>query len=202
MIGKLKDKYQRETISMFSLGDHGRVVCSPAPPLSCSGFGEVHEWPVLSSEDKEEIISRVDRVIEGNGDTHEFLRQRAALMLDEMLENALYGAPRDVSGNRMYAKGEKRSLIPGENILVRCAYDGERLFLEVSDSWGKLTPETVQGYITINLAQDTSADRAGRGLFFMWKFMKDFYVNLVPGLKTSVGGYLLLKPDSYEYGAI
>ena len=201
MIGRLQKKYQRETINMFSLSKHGRVVCSPAPHASCSRFDEVHEWPVLSSEDKEEIISRVERIIEGNDCSHEFLRQRAALMVDEMLENALYCAPRDLSGNLIYAKGEKRSLSSGEKILVRCAFDGERLFLEVSDSWGKLTPETVQGFIAINLANDTSADRSGRGLFFMWKFMKDFYVNFVPGLKTSVGGYLLLKPDSYEYGA-
>lgn len=202
MIVRLRNKYQRESINMFSLSRHGRVVYTPAPQASCSGFDEVHEWPVLSSEDKEEIISRVERVIEGNEDTHEFLRQRAALMLDEMLENALYCAPSDLNGNQIYAKGEKRSLASGEKILVRCAYDGERLFLEVSDSWGKLTPETVRGFIDVNLTHDTSADRAGRGLFFMWKFMKDFYVNFVPGLKTSVGGYLLLKPESYEYGAI
>lgn len=187
---------------MFSLSKHGRVICSPAPSLSCGDFREIHEWPVLSSEDKEEIIDRVGRLIEGDDASHEFLRQRAALMADEMLENALYCAPRDASGNQIYAKGEKRRLSPAEEIVLRCAFDGEKLFLEVSDSWGRLSPETVQGYIAINLAHDTSTDRAGRGLYFMWKFMKDFYVNFAPGLKTSVGGYLLLNPDSYEYGAI
>jgi len=187
---------------MFSLSKHGRVLCSPAPPMSCGDFHEVHAWPVLSSEDKEEIIDRVGLLIEGNDDSHEFLRQRAALMADEMLENALYCAPRDTNGNQIYAKGEKRRLVPGEEIVLRCAFDGEKLFLEVSDSWGRLSPEIVQGYIAINLAHDTSTDRAGRGLYFMWKFMKDFYVNFAPGLKTSVGGYLLLNPDSYEYGAI
>lgn len=202
MIGRLQKKSQRETINMFSLSKHGRVMCSPSPSMSCSGFHEVHEWPVLTSEDKEEIIKRVECIIEGNDDCHEFLRQRAALIADEMLENALYCAPRDMSGNQIFAKGEKRSLSPDEEIVLRCAFDGERLFLEVSDNWGKLSPETVQGFIAINLAHDTSTDRAGRGLFFMWRFMKDFYVNFVPGLKTSVGGYLLLNPDSYEYGAI
>jgi len=187
---------------MFSLSKHGRVICSPASQVSCSEFHEIHEWPVLSSEDKEEIIGRVERIIEGNDASHEFLRQRAALMADEMLENALYCAPHDTSGNQIYAKGEKRSLSPGEKIVLRCAFDGEKLFLEVSDSWGRLSPETVQGHIAINLAHDDSTDRAGRGLYFMWKFMKDFYVNFAPGLKTSVGGYLLLNPDSYEYGAI
>ena len=201
MIGRLKNKYQRETISMFSLSKHGRVICSPAPQASCSSFAKVHEWPVFSSDDKEGIISCVERVIDGNDNTHEFLRQRAALMVDEMLENALYAAPCDLNGNQIYVKGEKRSLTPGEKILVRCAYDGERLFLEVSDNWGKLAPETVQNFIAVNLEQDALADRSGRGLFFMWTFMKDFYVNFVPGLKTAVGGYLLRKPDSYEYGA-
>jgi hypothetical protein len=184
---KASKKYQRETINMFSLSKHGKVICSPALQTSCSGFDAVHEWPVLSSGDKEEIISRVERSIEGDDGPHEFLRQRAALMVDEMLENALYGAPRDLNGNQIYAKGEKRSIPLGEKILVRSAYDGERLFLEVSDSWGKLSPQTVQGYIAINLAHDTSADRAGRGLFFMWKFMKDFYVSFVPGTENLSG---------------
>jgi len=202
MIERLQNKYERETSNMFSLSGHGRVICSPAQHVSCSGFEEIHEWPVLSSDDKEEIISRVERVIEGDGGPHDFLRQRAALMMDEMLENALYCAPRDLDGKLMYAKGEKRSLTSGEEILVRSAYDGERLFLEVSDSWGKLSPEIVQSFIALNLTNDTSANRAGRGLYLMWRFMKDFYVNLVPGLKTSVGGYLLLNPDTHEYGAI
>lgn len=202
MIAGLLKKYQRETINMFSLSTNGGIICSPAPSMSFSGFPQVHEWPVLSSEDKEEIIGRVEHIVEGDGPSHEFLRQRAALMADEMLENALYAAPRDTEGNQIYAKGERRSLVPGEEIVLRCAFDGERLFLEVSDSWGRLSPETVQGFLAINLVHDTSTDRAGRGLYFMWKFMKDFYVNFVPGLKTSVGGYLLLNPDSYEYGAI
>lgn len=201
MIGRLQKKFQNETINMFSLSKHGRVICSSAPQASCSGFDEVHEWPLLSSEDKEEIIGRVERIIEGDDGPHEFLRQRAALLADEMLENALYCAPRDLSGNQIYAKGEKRGLYPGEKILVRCAYDGERLFLEVSDSWGKLSPATAQRFIALNLAQDVATDRAGRGLFLMWNFMKDFYVNLVPNLKTSVGGYLLLNPNPNEYGA-
>jgi hypothetical protein len=187
---------------MFNLGKHGKIVCSESPAISYRELHEVHEWPITSSSDKEIMISLLEEIVEGTGEAHEFLRQRAALMADEMLENALYCAPRDMNGNQVYTKGEKRILSPGEKIVFRCAFDGERLFLEVSDSWGKLSPETVKNYIELNLIHDSATDRAGRGLFFMWKFMKDFYVNVVPGLKTSVGGFLLLEPESCEYGAI
>jgi hypothetical protein len=171
------------------------IVHSAVPLNPFDGFQEVHEWPVISSDDKEVFIRRVEGVIGGTDEAHTFLRQRAALLVDEMLENALYSAPRDFCDNQIYSKGEKRSLSAGENIVLRCAYDGEKLFLEVSDNWGKLSPATAQRYITLNMEQEVSTERAGRGLFFMWKFMKDFYVNLAPGMKTSVGGYLLLNPN-------
>jgi hypothetical protein len=177
------------------------VVRSAVPPNPFDGFQEVHEWPAMSSDDKEALIRRVEGIVEGNDEAHAFLRQCAALMVDEMLENALYSAPRDFNDNQIYSKGEKRSLSANEKIVLRCAFDGEKLFLEVSDSWGKLSPATAQRFIALNLAQDVATDRAGRGLFLMWNFMKDFYVNLVPNLKTSVGGYLLLNPNPNEYGA-
>jgi len=174
------------------------IIRSAVPRNPFDGFQEVHEWPVMSSDDKEVLIRRVEALVGGNDEAHTFLRQRAALMVDEMLENALYDAPRDISDKPIYSKGEKRTLPACEKIVLRCAFDGEKLFLEISDSWGRLSPATAQRFIALNQAQDVSIDRAGRGLFLMWNFMKDFYVNLVPGLKTSVGGYLLLNPHPIE----
>ena len=194
--------HDEESILMFNLCKQGSVTCSTAPADMFDGAREVYEWPVVSSADKEILISRVEGIIDGDGDAHEFLRQRAALVMDEMLENALYCAPRDANGKQLYSKGEKRSLCPGEKIMLRCAYDGEKLLLEVSDNWGKLSPETVQGFITLNLEPNDSDDRAGRGLYLMWKFMKDFYVKHAPDIKTSVGGYLLLDHASHEYGTV
>jgi hypothetical protein len=185
----------------FCLNANGTIACIPRSPLPLSQGGWVREWPVTSPEDKDRIIARLEQLLEGDDEAHEFLRQRAALMVDEMLVNALYAAPRDTDGRQLFRKGGRRAALPGERITLRCAFDGERLALEVSDSWGSLSPETVQRFLTLNLATEgADCDRAGRGLFFMWRLMDNFYVSVTPGKETAIGGALPLYPHSSEKG--
>jgi len=184
----------------FRLNGNGTIVCIPGSPLPLPQQGRVHEWRVMSPADKETIIAGLGHLLDGADDAHDFLRQRATLLVDEMLENALYAAPRDASGRQLFRKGDKRGALPGEQITLRCAYDGERLALEVSDSWGSLSPETVRRFIALNLAaEEAETDRAGRGLFFMWHLMDDFYVSVKPGEETAVGGTLPLMYPNPEY---
>lgn len=186
----------------FRLDDNRTIACIPRSPLPLNPGDRVHEWRVVSPDDKDMIIAHLERLLEGNDAAYDFLRQRAALMVDEMLENALYAAPRDASGRQLFRKGGRRVVLPGERITLRCAFDGERLSLEVSDSWGSLSPETVQHFIALNLATEgAESDRAGRGLFFMWRLMDDFYVSVKPGEETSIGGALPLYPHANEKGA-
>lgn len=153
------------------------------------------EWRIYSSRDKEEIIRTIEILLGGDDEEHDFLCQRTALMVDEMLENALYAAPRDKNGRQIFSKGRERTLLPGERITLRCSFNCEELLLEVSDSWGNLSAEQVADYISLNLADPlTEDDRAGRGLFIMWNFLEDFYVNVKPGVETSMGGSLRLCP--------
>ena len=181
-------------IHTFRLGENGEIVrASGAPRLSM--LRRAHEWQITSPDDKEKVIAQLERMLAGDDEAHDFLRQRAALMVDEMLENALYAAPRDANGGQLFPKGDRRGILPEERIILRCDFDGERLSLEVSDSWGSLSPETVQHFIALNLADDgVHGDRAGRGLFFMWRLMDDFYVRVTPGEETSIGGALPLYP--------
>lgn len=186
----------------FCLNANGTIVRIPRSPLPLNQGNRVHEWRVGSTDDKDTIIAHLEQILEGSDDAHDFLRQRAALMVDEMLENALYAAPRDADGKQLFAKGGKRGLLPEERITLRCSFDGERLSLEVSDSWGSLSPETVQRFIALNLAEEgAEGDRAGRGLFFMWRLMDDFYVSVQPGEATAIGGALPLYPHPDEKGA-
>lgn len=185
----------------FRLNANGAIVRIPGIPLPLDRDG-VQEWHIVSPEDKETIIAHLERMVEGNDEAHDFLRQRAALMVDEMLENALYAAPRDACGRQLFSKGGKRGMLPGERITLRCAFDGARLALEVSDNWGSLSPETVQRFIALNLAsKGADGHRAGRGLFFMWRLMDDFYVSVKPGEETAIGGALPLYPQLDEQGA-
>jgi hypothetical protein len=184
------------SIFTFRYGDRGTVVSvtgvQPALPVG----HWTREWQLSSSRDKAVIIEQLHILLDGDTLDSDFLCQRAELVMDEMLENALYSAPRTSEGIPLFAKGIDREIPPDERIFVRCGFDGEQLFMEVSDSWGNLSPETVEGYLTLNSADSEPVhDRAGRGLFIMWKFMDYFYVNIRPGIETSMGGVLSLHSE-------
>jgi hypothetical protein len=151
----------------------------------------IQEFNVTSSAQKEELIARLEAAIPGDSPDSDQLRQRVALLADEMLENALYGAPADAYGDKLYRKGMERDTLPGERIVFRFAYDGDTLAMEVADGWGSLSPDLVLDYLARNQSGHEPADDAGgRGLFIIWRFLDHFHVNITPGRETVVGGHV------------
>lgn len=156
---------------------------------------QVQERLVAGSSDKPELIDELLALIGDHDEAHVLLCQKTGLMVDEMLENALYAAPRAVDGRPLFQKGEPRWLLPSERIRLRYHFDGSRLALEVRDSWGTLTAAQVFAFLAQNTAQtEPEPERAGRGLFFMWRLLDQFYVSIRPGVETVVGGCLHLRP--------
>lgn len=157
----------------------------------------VTEIEIESSAQKEEAIDALVSALPGESEELEILRQKAALLADELLENALYGAPQE-KGAKLFNKGDERTLLPGERIVFRFAFDGERLALEVTDEWGSLSPETLLNYLASG-GSPTSPDAGGRGLFIIWRFLDHFRVCIKPGRRTVMGGELMarspLDPD-------
>ena len=100
----------------------------------------IHEFRVSSTEQKEELIGCLELLISGEGADVELLRQKGALLADEMLENAFYGAPRDEKGASRYEKGAQRLIHPHETIHFRFGFDGACLAMEMEDNWGNLAP--------------------------------------------------------------
>ncbi len=155
----------------------------------------VQERTVTGSADKPELIDELLAVIGDHDQPHTLLCQKTGLMVDEMLENALYAAPRHDDGSLLFSKGQPRQLLPNEQIRLRYCFDGSRLALEVRDTWGSLTASQVFNFLALNTATAIpDPERAGRGLFFMWRFMDQFYVSIRPGVETVVGGCLQLRP--------
>lgn len=154
----------------------------------------VQERLLTGSADKPELIDELLAVIGDTDEQHTLLCQKTGLMVDEMLENALYAAPRRADGALLFSKGQPRNLLPTERIRLRYCYDGSRLALEVRDNWGSLTAAQVFAFLALNTATTApEPDRAGRGLFFMWRLMDQFYVSILPGHETIVGGCLQLR---------
>lgn len=155
----------------------------------------IHEFSVTSSAQKEELIARIERLIDGNLPDIGLLRQKGALLADEMLENAMYGAPRGADGSKLYRKGEVREVQSGERIIFRCCFDGETLAMEVVDGWGSLSPDLVLEYLARKQEGQGDFDEiGGRGLFIIWRFLDQFHVSIRPGVQTVVGG--LVRADS------
>jgi len=154
----------------------------------------IHEYTISGSSQKEELITSIMEIIPGDSTELDALRQRGALLTDEMLENAMYGAPRGEDGRKLYRKGENRTIPRREGIVFRFGFDGWTLALEVADSWGSLSPDLVMEHLARNQEETGLCDdTGGRGLFIIWRFLDRFHVNITPGRETVVGGQLALS---------
>jgi hypothetical protein len=146
---------------------------------------------ISSSTQKEELIAMVESAIAGSSPEIDLLRQRGALLVDEMLENAVYNAPRRDDGSKLFRKGEIRSIAPHEGIIFRFGFDGETLAMEMVDNWGSLSPDVVLHYLARNQAQEGEGDETGgRGLFIIWRILDHLHVTITPGRQTVIGGHL------------
>lgn len=159
----------------------------------------IHRVAVSSSEQKESIIAGLERLVSGENPETELLRQKGALLADEMLENAMYGAPRGNDGGSLYGKGEKRLVLSGEGINFSYGFDGETLAMEVEDGWGSLSPRDVLEHLAKN--QDGGGfrdDFGGRGLYIIWRFLDHMHIHISPGRQTVVGGQVrLMTADKF-----
>lgn len=154
----------------------------------------VHTVQVTSSDQKEAIINALETSIQGESGEIELLRQKGALLADEMLENALYGAPRGENGRSLFAKGENRSVPPEEIIEFRYGFDGTTLAMEVEDNWGSLSPHIVLEHLAKGQDEILDPEAAGgRGLFIIWQFIDHLHVHITPGRNTVLGGQVKLE---------
>jgi len=154
----------------------------------------IHEFRFSSSEQKEEVISALENSIGGSSRDFEMLRMKAALLADEMLENAFFAAPRDEHSEPLYRKGGKRRLGDGETVVFRYGFDGETLALEVTDGWGTLSSEAFFAHLTQNMNNlGPHEEIGGRGLFIIWRFLDTLLLRISPGRETVIGGHLNLS---------
>lgn len=156
----------------------------------------VYERRISSSNQKAHIIAELERSIAGCTPEYEMLRMKGALLADEMLENAIYAAPRDDLSEPLYRKGENRILTERDNVVFRFGFDGDLLALEVSDGWGTLSPEAFFEHVSRNLEGSCMQDEiGGRGLFIIWRFLDSLHLRISPGKQTVIGGHVRLASE-------
>ena len=115
-------------------------------------------------------------------------------IVDELVTNAIYNAPRTATGEPKYAKLSRRESVvleEGETAELQFACDGDYIAIAQIDPFGSLTQETVVTYLNRCLVKgpeqfSEATGGAGIGLFRVFQSLSKFIVNIDPGKKTEV----------------
>jgi hypothetical protein len=115
-------------------------------------------------------------------------------IVDEVVTNAIYNAPRDEQGEPKYAKRSRRDpvvLDDAEVARLEFGCDGDYIAISQVDPFGSLTQDTIVTYLNRCLTKgpeqfSDASGGAGIGLFRVFQSLSKFVVNIDPGQKTEV----------------
>jgi hypothetical protein len=115
-------------------------------------------------------------------------------VVDELVTNAIYNAPRNEDGTPKYAQLSRREAVrlrDDEVGELQFACDGSYIAIAQRDPFGALTRDTVVSYLTRCLHKGPNqlseeAGGAGIGLFQVFQSLSKFIINVDPGRSTEV----------------
>ncbi len=156
-------------------------------------FGvEVATFEVRGAADRDAVVECLGEHVEWLGAGRE-ARGAVASVVDELVTNAVYNAPRDGDGRPCYAALDRRDkveLAPHEYVTVRWGSDGEVLVVSVSDRFGALEEARVRARLGACLgggdAIEHKAGGAGLGLFTVLSRSTQLVINVDRGLRTEI----------------
>jgi len=157
------------------------------------------QFPLTHSDDKAFIQWELAGLLEGQAAVGAGHAEALMFTLDELIENALYGAPRDPANQPLYAKGNPRDIAAFEGVRLDWGLNGHWLGLMVTDSWGTLTPAVFLRRLALNSRlHGLQAGQGGAGLFLAWHLSDYFQVRVFPHRQTQVTALWNLSrpPDS------
>jgi hypothetical protein len=121
------------------------------------------------------------------------VRDAIAAVCEELLMNALYDAPVDDAGNKLFEKLQPRLRTKGPSpkpVSLRYAATPTQFAIAVRDRFGTLTKDTLLHYLDKCLSQSDQIDRktygAGLGLYVVANAAVGYVVNIAPGVATEV----------------
>ncbi|MGZ3425022.1 MAG: hypothetical protein ACXVCV_00170 [Polyangia bacterium] len=121
------------------------------------------------------------------------VRDRMALVAEELMINAMYHAPVDDNGKPLYQhlpRKEMSGKIFDRGVKVACASNGQLFAVAVRDAYGSLDKETVVKFLSKgtqkSLTPEQKESGAGLGLVTALKNANKLVFNLAPGHGTEV----------------
>jgi len=169
-----------------------------------SGGAEVVSYEVRSSRQRDELVTALRTYAEGAG-IHRRIVDVACGVADEFIINAVYNAPVDKDGHRLYRNQDRTEHVDlGDDAVARFSFacDGKWLAIAIRDPFGSITDETLRDYLVRCLRGgdeqiEQKAGGAGLGLYQILRAVNAFVVNIVPGQATEMIG-LLSVDGSYR----
>lgn len=148
---------------------------------------------IRDSRLKQDYISEVATYAQSLG-CNERMIELIETIVDEVVTNAIYNAPRTADGTPKYAKRSRREHVVLEDDEVaelQFACDGDYIAIAQIDPFGSLTQDTVVSYLNRCLARgpdqfSEASGGAGIGLYRVFQSLSKFVVNIDPGKKTEV----------------
>jgi len=148
-----------------------------------------HIWHFAHTDDKATAMGQLLEKLDDISGLPPGLSDVVSLMADELIENSLYGAPKGRLNNRLFNKGDERTIASYENISMRLAQDANILGLSITDHWGTFTPSTFLNRIYLNMTKPEGGMEAGvggTGMYLMWRISDYLQIRVLPNSKTQV----------------
>lgn len=182
-----------------------RILGGDAP-----GLGSLLAWgytgfkeKILTTEQRDACVDGVVRFCE-TMNTPSRIQEMFGELTHELLMNAMFDAPVDSQGRPKYAGDRKAriSLDPTEAVIIRCASDGMRLVVSVTDPFGRLRRQAVFGGIARGLRggeMDTTNGGAGLGMLYIYRSSAITVFDVVPGERTQVTSVFEIDTNQREF---
>lgn len=156
-----------------------------------------------------EAVLRAVEQFSTSRDVHPRLRVLYRNVADELFTNAVFNAPTDAEGKARYAHYARKTeveLEAHEHVEMKLCCEGDRLGLSIADPFGSLTRERLLDYLAKGFRRgddqiDTKAGGAGLGLYMIFQSLSEMVVNLSPGKRTEVIGFIDVSGSYREFAA-
>lgn len=167
---------------------------------------EPYRLEITESRFKMDYVHRVADYARRLG-CNERIVEMVETVVDELITNAIYNAPRDREGNAKYAKMSRREpvvLEPHEVGTLEFACDGNHIAVSQSDPFGALTHDTIVSYLNRCLVKgpqqiSDASGGAGIGLYRVFQSLSKFIINIEPGVRTEVISLIDLRLSMKQF---
>jgi serine phosphatase RsbU (regulator of sigma subunit) len=152
------------------------------------------QFQINHSDDKDFILEEVDAWLQGMELPDPVRVDAVVLLLDELIENGLYAAPRDGKNIPLYSKGTARKLLDHEMLELTLVIQNDILGISVTDNWGTLTPCVFLNRLSRDVRGPIlDSGVGGGGLYFIWRMSDYLQFRVFPHHQTQVCAFLYLK---------